>query len=306
MQPNIPIRRSIDSKLNIQHHFAIYSTSTISSDSVNLPLQGHRRSNSSTFLEGNMELYADLPLIPTFYLVPFARYSASKTSFCDFDLSGSPKVKYFTVFVKPLLDLIMMFCWYELFILYGFGDIPQKRFCLVTLTFQGRQSSNISPFFWKPVSRRFIDGSLLIRTLISRTVCEIFRIYRFSFVTLTLQGHQSSIYFNFFWKANMVLYLNFLLIHTSLSRTYWRDIPHLKILDCDLDLSGSPKGQIFRPFLESLIWDFILTFYWYELSFSYRWRDIPHLRFRLQRPWPFRVIKGQIFQLFLGSRYKTF
>ena len=57
-----------------------------------------------------MRLYNDVLLIQTFYLLPFARYSASKISDSDLDLSGSPKVKYFTVFGKPIWDFIVVFC----------------------------------------------------------------------------------------------------------------------------------------------------------------------------------------------------
>ena len=57
-----------------------------------------------------MGLYTDLLLIRTVYLVPFARYSASKISVSDPDLSGSPKVKYFTFFGKPMYNFIMTFC----------------------------------------------------------------------------------------------------------------------------------------------------------------------------------------------------
>ena len=63
---------------------------------VTLTFQGHRRSNTSPFWEADMGLYNNLPLIRTLYLVPFARYSTSKISVSDLDLSGSPKVKCIT------------------------------------------------------------------------------------------------------------------------------------------------------------------------------------------------------------------
>ena len=109
--------------------------------------QGHRRSNISFFWEGDMQLYNGLLLIRSLYLVPFARYSASKTSISDFDLPGSPKVKYYLTFLRKLLcDCIMVFCWYKLSISYRLRDIPHLRFRLVTLTFQGHRRSNISTF----------------------------------------------------------------------------------------------------------------------------------------------------------------
>ena len=49
-----------------------------------------------------MKLYNGLLLIQTLYLVPFARYSASKISVSDLDLSESPKVKYFALFGETI------------------------------------------------------------------------------------------------------------------------------------------------------------------------------------------------------------
>ena len=57
-----------------------------------------------------MGLYNGLLLIRTLYLVPFARYSASKISVSDLDFSGSTKVKYFNFFGKPIWDFITAFC----------------------------------------------------------------------------------------------------------------------------------------------------------------------------------------------------
>ena len=56
-----------------------------------------------------MGLYNDVLLIQTLHLIPFARYSASKISVSDLDLSGSPNVKNFTLFGKPIWDFIMVF-----------------------------------------------------------------------------------------------------------------------------------------------------------------------------------------------------
>ena len=111
-----------------------------------LTSQGQRKSNISPFWEADMRLCNDLLLIGTLYLVPFARYSPSKISINDLDLSGSPKVKYFTFFGKPIWHFIMAFCWYELSISYRLRDIPHLRFPLMTSTFQGHRRSNILPF----------------------------------------------------------------------------------------------------------------------------------------------------------------
>ena len=54
-----------------------------------------------------MRLYNGFLLILTFYLLPFASYSASKISVSGLDLSESPKVKYFNFVGKPMCDFIM-------------------------------------------------------------------------------------------------------------------------------------------------------------------------------------------------------
>ena len=131
-------------KLSILHH--LRDNPHLRIRLVTLTFQGHRRSNISTFWEADMGLYNGLQLIRTLYLVPFARYSPSKISATDLDLSGSPKVKYFTFFGKPIWDFIMTLCWYELSIAYRLRDISHLRFWLVTLTFQGHRRSNISHF----------------------------------------------------------------------------------------------------------------------------------------------------------------
>ena len=110
-----------------------------------------------------MRLYYGALLIRTLYLILFARYSASKISVSDLDLSGSPKVKYFYFFRKLICNFIMVLCWYELSMSYCLRDIPHLRFQLVTLTFQGHRRSNISNF-WK-AHMRLCNGLLLIRTL---------------------------------------------------------------------------------------------------------------------------------------------
>ena len=60
------------------------------------------------------------------------------------DVSGSPKVKYFSFVGKPMCDFMMVFCCHELFISYYSRDSPHLRFQLVTLTFQGHRKSNAS------------------------------------------------------------------------------------------------------------------------------------------------------------------
>ena len=57
-----------------------------------------------------MQLYNGVPLIRTLYLIPFARYSASKISVSGLDLAGSPKVKYVYFFGKLICNFIMVLC----------------------------------------------------------------------------------------------------------------------------------------------------------------------------------------------------
>ena len=137
-----------------------------------------------------MELYNDVLLIQTLYLLPFARYSASKISVCDLDLSGSPKVKYFDFFRRLICGFIMVSCWYELSISYRLRDIPHLRFRLVTLTFQGQRRSNIFYFFRKPICN-FVIVFCWYELSISYRLRDIPHL-RFRFVTLTFQGHQRS------------------------------------------------------------------------------------------------------------------
>ena len=57
-----------------------------------------------------MRLHICLLLIGTLYLIPFARYSASKISVSDLDLLRSPKVKYFYMVRKLMHDFTVVFC----------------------------------------------------------------------------------------------------------------------------------------------------------------------------------------------------
>ena len=174
-----------------------------------------------------MWIYNGLPLIQTLYLALFARYSASKISVDDLDLSESPKVNFFNFVGKPICDFIMILCWYKLSISYHLRDIPHLKF--------GKWRW---PF-------RVTEGQI----------------------------------FHLFWEANMGFHNGLLLIRT-LSRVPFARYSASKISVSDLDLSGSPKFKYFI-FSGKPIWDFIMTFCWYELSIAYRLRDIPHQRFRL-------------------------
>ena len=173
------------------------------------------------------------------YLVPFARYSASKISVSDLDLSGSPKVKYFNFFWKPTWDFIM-FCWYELSISYRLRDIPHLRIQLVTLTFQGHRRSNIS-HFWE-ANVQLYNGILLTRTLY-RVPFARYSASKISVSGLNLSASPKVKYFNFFWKPTWDFIM--ILCWYELSISYClRDIPHLRFRLVTLTFQGHQRSNI--------------------------------------------------------------
>ena len=52
-------------------------------------------------------------LVKTLPLAPLSRYFTSKALVHDIDSSGSPKVKYFNFFLKPMFNflIVVVFCW---------------------------------------------------------------------------------------------------------------------------------------------------------------------------------------------------
>ena len=187
-----------------------------------------------------MGLYNDLLLIRILSLVPFARYSASKISFCDIDLSGSPKVKYFTVFGKLIRDFIMTFCWYELSISYRLRDIQHLRFRLVTLTFQGHQRSNISTFFRKPMCHFIMVFCWYELYLVPFARYPASKI---SFCDLDLSGSPKVKYFYFFVKPIWDFVMTFCWYELSISYRL-RDIPHLRFRLVTLTFQGHQRSNI--------------------------------------------------------------
>ena len=72
---------------------------------VTLTFQGHQRSTISIFFgKVHMRLHNGLLLIRILYLIPFVRYSTSKISVSDLDLSAPTKVKYFKFTGKLICD----------------------------------------------------------------------------------------------------------------------------------------------------------------------------------------------------------
>ena len=192
-----------------------------------------------------MGLYNDVLLIQFLYLVPFAKYAASKIYFCDLDLSGSPKVKYFTFCGKPMWDFSMMFSWYKLSISYRLRNIPHLRFRLVSLTFQGHRKSNIS-LFWE-ASMGFHSGLLLIRTVYSIPFAR-YATSKISVSDLDLSRSPKVKYFYFFKKPIcdfIMMFCRYKLYLVPFAR-----YSTSKISVSDLDLSVSPKVKYFN-FLES-------------------------------------------------------
>ena len=96
-----------------------------------------------------MRLYNGVLFIRTLYLIAFARYSASKISVSNHDLSGSPKVKYFYFFRKLVCNFIMVLCWYELSISYRLRDIPHLTFRFSDLDLSGSPKDKYFIFLGK-------------------------------------------------------------------------------------------------------------------------------------------------------------
>ena len=198
-----------------------------------------------------MPIYNDVLLIQTLYLVSFARYSASKISVSDLDLSGSPKVKYFYFIGKPICHIIMVFCGYELSISYRLRDIPHLRFRLVTSTFQG---SKVKYFYFikKPMCHFIIVFCWyeLYLVLFARyPACKI------SVSDLDFSGSSKIKYFCFIRKPICHFIMAFwfeLFISYRL-----RDIPHLRFRLVTLTFQGH-RGSIISPFLGSRYGSFSL------------------------------------------------
>ena len=163
-----------------------------------------------------MWLYNGVLLIPTLYLSPFTRYSASKISVSDLDLSGSPKVKYFDFFRKLICDFIMVSCWYQLYLL-PFARYYTSKISVSDLDLSGSPKVKYFNFFWKPIWD-FIMMFCWYELSISYRLPDIPHL-RFRLVTLTSQGHRRS-NIPTFLEAHMWLYNDVLLIQ-ALSRTVY-------------------------------------------------------------------------------------
>ena len=117
---------------------------------VTLTFQGHQRSNISTFFESPyVSLYNSVLLIQTLYLIPFARYSASKISVSDLDLSGSPKVKYFYVFRKPICEFVIVFCLIRTLYLIPFARYSASKISVNDLDLSGSPKVKYFYYFQK-------------------------------------------------------------------------------------------------------------------------------------------------------------
>ena len=154
-----------------------------------LPLRITKGQNFKLFWKVHMRLYNDLLLIRTLYLVLCARYSASKVSGSNLDLSGSPKVKYFTFYRKPICDFIMALCWYEISILYC-ARYSASKISISDLDLLGSPKVKYLNFFAKPIWD-FIMVFYWYELSISHRLPDIPHL-RFRSLTLTFQGHLRS------------------------------------------------------------------------------------------------------------------
>ena len=176
-------------KLSILHH--LRDIPHLRFRLVTLTCQVHRRSYISPFFgKPTWDLYNDLPLIRTLYLVPFARYSASKISINDFDLSGSPKVKYFTFSGKADMGLYndLLLIWTLFLVLFVRYSASKILVCDFDLS--GSPKVKYFTFSGKPIWD-FIMNFCWYELSSSYRLWDILHL-RFWLMTLTFQGHQRS------------------------------------------------------------------------------------------------------------------
>ena len=172
------------------------------------------------------------------YLVPFARYSAFKNSVSDHDLSGSPKVKYFTLAGKPIWNFMMTFRWYELY-LVPFARYSTSKISVSDLDLSGSPKFKCSTFFGNPIWD-FVMTFCWYELYISHRLRDISYL-RFRLVTSTFQGHRKS-KFHVFWEADMGLHNGLLLVRTIAYRL--QDIPHLWYRLLTLTFQGHRRSII--------------------------------------------------------------
>ena len=214
-----------------------------------------------------MGLYNDVLLIQTLYLVPFARYSTSKISVSDLDLSGPPKVKYFYFFRKPICDFVILFCWCELYLI-PFARYSASKISVSDLDLSGSTKVKYFDFF-----RKLICDFIMVSCWYQLYLLPFARYYtsKISVSDLDLSGSTKVKYFTFSGKPIWDFIMTFCWYKLCLV-PFARYLAS-KISFCDLDLSGSPKVKYFN-FFGKPICIFIMVFCWYELSISYRLRDI--------------------------------
>ena len=168
----------------------------------------------------------------------------------------------------------------------------------MNLTFQGHRRTDI--LILKKANKQLCNDLLFTKISILHHLLDTPHL-RVRLVTLTFQGHQRSD-ISTFWETGMGLYDGFLLIRT-LNLVPFARYSVSKISVSDINLIESTKVEYFT-FFGKPIWEFIMTFRWYELSISYRLRDIPHLRFR-QRTLAFHGHQKSNISTFLESSYVT-
>ena len=153
---------SCSHELSIWHH--IRDIPHLRFRSVTLTFQTHWRSNILIFVRKvNVLLHNDLLSIRTLYHVPFARYSSSKNSVSDLDLSDSLKDKYFNFIEKSRCYFIMIFCRYESHYLQ---DIPHLRIRLVIHIFLEFFWHNFCVFF-----KIILENNKKVRLKLLQIIC---------------------------------------------------------------------------------------------------------------------------------------
>ena len=101
----------------------------------------------------------------TLYLVPFARYSASKIPVSDFGFSGSPDGQIFRLFLGlPIWDFILTFYWYELYISSPFARYSASQISVSDLDLSRVIEGQLFHLSWE-TDIGLYNGLLLIRIL---------------------------------------------------------------------------------------------------------------------------------------------
>ena len=194
-----------------------------------------------------MGLYIGLLWLWTPYLVPFARYAATEISISGPDLSGSPKVKYFTFIGNPIWDFIMMFCWQKTLYLVPFAEYSASKISVSDLDLSRSPKVKYFTVFGMLIWD-FIKVSCWYELSISYRLRDMPHL-RF----LDLSGSPKVKYFTFFGRPIWDFIMMFCIYKLSISYHFsycLQDILHLRYRLVDLTFQGHSKSNILT-FLQS-------------------------------------------------------